>query len=42
MLCSRAPENTTRHAVPVMGIYPKEIVYIKRIGTHKEYDKWER
>jgi len=21
--------------------YPKQIVFIKRIGTHKEYDKWE-
>lgn len=21
--------------------YRKQIVYIKKIGTHKEYDKWE-
>jgi mRNA interferase HigB len=21
--------------------YAKQIVYIKRIGTHEEYDKWE-
>jgi mRNA interferase HigB len=21
--------------------YRKQIVYVKRIGTHKEYDKWD-
>jgi len=21
--------------------YPKQILYVKRIGTHEEYDKWD-